>query len=145
MNRQQLTDAFNRLQQEREKARHVERSGNLPTASAEQPSTRRERTPTGNSLDNAPDVGRAFDAASHGIRPQDTGQGRESSQVKGECHRHDMRPPPEIAQQADREKHQAEKAADARDAQAEHYRALADSLEQRKGQSGPERGPGMGL
>ena len=138
MDRQQLSDAYDRLEQ----ARAQGEQANAISAAKEMNGIEGEQIP------NAPQMGSEFDQASgkDGLGPPkglDTPQGVGSQQVQDTGAQQDMRPSPEMADHADRERHQKEMARDA--ARAEHYRDLAQDLEQRQDAGDRDKDMDLGL
>ena len=138
MDRQQLAQAYNQLEAERNQRSEPERT----TSAA------KEYDPEGlkgTSLENAPNAGQAFDQARDGSRAQGDDRGVDSEQVTRDSPDHEMRPPTDIARDPDRQRHEQAMARD--DANAANYEALRDGLQSRQSGSGygqQRDGPEMG-
>ena len=130
MDRQQLSEMHDRLEMLR--AQREQNGHEASAAKSIEPDGLR-----GTSLENAPDLGAAFDKGSgrDGLGPP---QGLDSQQVGETGSRNEMRPTPEIAEQPDREKHVNDMARDDKAAQLDHYRSLAQEYQDRQ----PDKGLG---
>tara|TARA_R110002072_G_scaffold295396_1_gene466346 strand:+ start:20189 stop:20551 length:363 start_codon:yes stop_codon:yes gene_type:complete len=100
----------------------------------------------GTQLNNAPDLGQAFDQGSgkDGLGPP---EGMGSQQVKDSGAQHDMKPTPEIANDSDREAHQAGMAKDDQAAQLAHLEMLMNRVQDRQQSQShtQQHGQGHGL
>lgn len=141
MNRQDVSNAYDELAA----ARAQEREQSISAAKEIDPDGLK-----GTTLENAPDLQQPFDQAvgRDGLGPPiGTGsQGIDSEQVRDSGANHDMRPPPEIANESDRDAHEEKMAKDDANINA-YYESLGDSLESRQqGKSNEQNrdGPEMG-
>ncbi|MEM9167620.1 MAG: hypothetical protein AAGB48_11450 [Planctomycetota bacterium] len=137
MDRQQLSEMHDRLEMLR--AQREQNGHEASAAKSIEPDGLK-----GTSLENAPDLGAAFDKGSgrDGLGPP---QGLDSQQVQGTGSRNEMRPTPEIAEQADRERHANEMAKDDKAAQLDHYRSLAQDYQDRQSGMGLDRDTGRSM
>lgn len=86
----------------------------------------------GTSLEKAPDLSLAFEKASNPA-PEDRQIGEGSQQVRESGPAHEMRPPPEIAREPDRQKHSADMQRDDQAAKEARYRDIMQSFQDRSG------------
>lgn len=86
----------------------------------------------GTSLENAPDLGQAFEKASNPA-PEDRQVVEGSQQVRESGPAHEMRPPPEIAREPDRQKHTADMQRDDQAAKEARYREIMQDFQARSG------------
>lgn len=95
-------------------------------------------------LNNAPDLGQAFDQGSgkDGLGPP---EGMGSQQVKDSGAELEMRPTPEIANDPDREAHQAGMAKDDQAAQLAHLEMLMQRVQDRQQGQSQTQSHGHGL
>ena len=131
MNRQQLADAYDKLEALRSRA-------------ADQPerttSAAKEIDPDGlkgTSLENAPDAGSAFRESASGASSPSV----DSEQVKASGSRLESTPPPEMASGADRDRHAEEMSKDDDTSRRAEYEAMLKQIEEHR--QGREEGRGM--
>lgn len=106
----------------------------------------------GTSLEHAPEMGQAFDQASaietpslERTEPKDqTQQGIGSQQVRDQAFTPELRPPPEIANPEDREKHTSEMQRDDEAARLANYESMADRIDQQQQGQQYDRGHDIG-
>lgn len=135
MDRQDLSNAYDEL----EAARAQQREHTVSAAKSIEPDGLE-----GTSLSNAPDMREAFDQGSgrDGLGPP---AGIGSQQVRDSGADHDMKPPPEIADEPDRDKHQSDMGRDDEAArQANYFDSLAQGIESRDRGQELDQGRGLG-
>lgn len=135
MDRNKLQSSFDKLEQLRERQEQPHRS----TSAA------KEYDPdglSGTSLENAPAMSQQFEA-NKGEAIREPVEGRGSQQVRDSKPEPAPRPPPEIAREPDREKHEAEMTRDDKAARLDEFRSMAESSKQRDQDQDRQRDQGL--
>ena len=135
MDRSKLQSAFDKLEQLREHQEQPHRS----TSAAKEYGPDGLR---GTSLENAPAMGQQF-AANKNEMIREPIEGRGSQQVRDSTPEPAPRPPPEIAREPDREKHEAEMTRDDKAARLDEFRSIAESSKQRDQDQDRQRDQGL--